>query len=286
MISRVVCLIVLLFVVDLTAADCTADMCSVAASGGETRVLKHGKCYDVTNNGANDIMIPAKTVSELDSFIAATTTNVTKTPCVSFVAATDDIHTGNWTSSCYTNKPPGLQVGDLILITIYESDSSAPALTPPSGFTALGTMHGPQCSSFYSITYYKIATATEVAATTLAVSRDVGTFTNCGIMASAFRGVDTATPLVDFTKNSGNGTTLTFNSVTTTKANSLSIAIGESCAGVPNTPGSGYVSRYSSADMYSRLSSKVIENAGATGNFTSTAGSGEWLATHVVFNTP
>lgn len=269
------------------AADCTSDLCTVAGSGGETRVLKHGKCYTITNNGSKSIMVPAKTSNELTSFINATIPNVTKTPCIAYVASTHDVHSGNWTSNCTTNKPSGLQVGDLIILYIYEYDySSPPALTPPSGFTAIGSMLGPQCSNFYSQVYYKIATATEVAASTLGVTRNVGTFNNCGVMASVYRGVDSTSPFVGIAKNTGSSTTATFNSVTTTKADSLSIALAESCAGVPSTP-AGYTSNYSSSDLYTRISSKIIPSVGATGSFTAgSGGSGQWATTHIIFNSP
>lgn len=50
-------------------------------AGGAATIDRHGTCRIVTNASANDIMIPAKTNSEWQSFLSATIASVSKASC-------------------------------------------------------------------------------------------------------------------------------------------------------------------------------------------------------------
>lgn len=102
-------------------------------------------------------------------------------------------------------KPTGLAVGDLLL-AFHESDSDGTlaAMTQPSGFTTLGT---PQAgNSTTNIppfkVWYKIATSTDVAASSFAFPDSSGA--NCSLILMAFQAgtFDATTPVSVTTYNS------------------------------------------------------------------------------------
>jgi hypothetical protein len=176
------------------------------------------------------------------------------------------------------SAPSGTAVGDLLVASVDAAGTTA--ITPPAGWTALIVGAG---AATYSNVHYRVATAADVAGAsytwTLGSSRKA-----VGRMFS-YVGVD-ATAVGTPATNGSSGTTITFNSVTTSAANSLVLlgaATFNAAGTISLTPPAGTTTRTNLAtsgagsQLRSYSGDFVQAAAGATGSKTgSIAPSSPW----------
>lgn len=256
-------------------------------SGTTKEIRAFNVCKSVTNNiiPSETLMVDTYTSPKWSTFYGSPPAGVTIGNCASIAAPIFLNSTSIFTSgstNCTVSKPAGLKEGDLMITVLYDSGSLT-SLTPPSGFTEFtGLANGPVCGSYYGKKHYKLATAADASASNFTFTR-TGNFSDCGLMMMAFTNVNQTTPIAANVFNSGNGTTITYSSSNATTASSLSLGIGESCAGTPNTP-SGYSKLIEYGTVWTIFSGKILTSIGSTGSFTSSVSNGAWLSAHIIIN--
>ena len=161
-------------------------------------------------------MRPPRLAPALPALVAAVA--LASLPCAADAAiyyrSQRTAETGNGATSVTMQVPSGTAVGDLLFADV-DADGTA-AVTPPAGWTQLVAAAG---FTTYSVFHYRVATAADVAGAsyvwTLGSSRKA-----VGRMLS-YVGANSTTIGTAATNGANSGTTITFNSVTTTAANSL-----------------------------------------------------------------
>ncbi|MDQ8045938.1 MAG: hypothetical protein AAGC46_14560 [Solirubrobacteraceae bacterium] len=107
--------------------------------------------------------------------------------------ATSCINTHSASSSTFTvTKPTGTAQGDLMMINLREMSNASAAITAPTGWTALLSYKKSVATYINSISYWKVATASEP--TTYSFTIGPGPSNVTGSISS-FTGVDTSNPL-------------------------------------------------------------------------------------------
>lgn len=92
-------------------------------------------------------------------------------------------------------KPGGIAVDDLLVVTIASNRGSGVTVTPPAGWTLVARVDDNNAAgNEVGFMYYKVATSTEVAASTFDFTFDQSSNNQAAFGCTAFRGVDTATP--------------------------------------------------------------------------------------------
>jgi hypothetical protein len=165
------------------------------------------------------------------------------------------------------NKPTGVVAGDLLLATM-EVDADPVTVTGPSGWTLLlDTLVAPgTTSAFHAQVWYKVATASEPASYTWGVP--ASPWVDIGLLA--YSGVNTTTPIDSFNgRDAGIVSSASTNSITTTQANDLVVALFINFQSATWTAGPGTTQRY---DFDGNTAEDVVQaSAGSTGAKSATA---------------
>lgn len=202
---------------------------------------------------------------------------------------------GGTGTSISINKPSGLAVDDLLVGHILITDSSAPTITPPSGFTTdVQTGAG---GSSRTMICHKIATSADVAASSFTWTSDVAGEWAGGL--SRITGHDATTPVENISNASGTGATATVGGLTPVITNNM-VCLFLSNQGIPGSSGWGNYSIVTSAPTFTEnydygfttgserrvaFASGIREQVTATGNGTADAASAaatNWTAIMVV----
>jgi hypothetical protein len=148
----------------------------------------------------------------------------------------ESVQTGAYANATLTiTKPVGLAVGDLLVAVVHGNESGG--ITIPTGWTGLSSIVG----SVSLITYYKIATSTEVAASNFTWSVTSGNY--IGGLIARITGHNSTTPVAVFANDTEVATaTPTFTTtVTPTTADSLLFFfLGTYQSGSSSRTASGY----------------------------------------------
>jgi hypothetical protein len=196
-------------------------------------------------------------------------------------ATTGTVSTG---TSITVNKPTGVVTDDVMIATVVTSGT--PAITA-TGWTLIDSTSN---STVRLSTYYKRATSSEGASYNFTWS---GNQNGVGAII-AFQGVkiDDVNPIdgtsdAAHSTNSGSGTTLTANSVTTTTNNAMLVASygNLTTAGISQPTGMNERFDATSVSVNASGNSEIFATAGATGTRDATGTSANWAA-HLVALTP
>jgi hypothetical protein len=180
------------------------------------------------------------------------------------------------TNSVTCSAPSGLTSGDVMVATVAWYDGIAASVTPPSGWTLIGTANpgsfvpGGQTSSKI---YWKLATGSEPADYTWTIS--TGSYSEVGIIA--YSGVDTTTPIDASSSVESSGGNVTASSVTTTVANTQLIAVLHDYGNTMSAP-SGMTQRALWDASINLIADEAIASTGATGTRADGAAYGAWNA--------
>lgn len=187
--------------------------------------------------------------------------------------------TGNGATSVVMTVPSGTAVGDFLVSSVDAAGTGV--ITPPAGWTAMIVGAG---AASYSNAHWRVATAADVAGASY--TWNLGTSRKAVGRILSYVGVDSTAVGTPATNGAASGTTLTFNSVTTTAANSLVLvgATALNAAGtISLTPPAATTTRFNAAtsgtgsQLRSYSGDFVQAAAGATGNKTGTiAPSAPW----------
>lgn len=180
------------------------------------------------------------------------------------------------TSTTYASRtntvltaPAGLADDDILIAAIFVgANPSAPAVTPPAGFTLLGTATSVTDPSSFNgkLQIYWKRAASESGSYTFTHSS-----ANSQGVLHAYSGCATSGSPVDASSsNSGNNNTTTATGVTTTAANDMLVLLAHDWTASGNvTPASGFTKRF---DSLIQTSDAIQASAGASGNKTFTNG--------------
>lgn len=163
--------------------------------------------------------------------------------------------------------PTGLANGDILLATVsIGAQTTAPTVTPPAGFTQIGTTTSITDPGGFNVktgVYWKRAAS------------ESGNYTFTSTTASrtgtmmAFSGCVTSGSPVDVSsQNTGTGTTLTGTGVTTTNAADGLVYLSQNWGDVTGSDPTGFTAIANTA--IARTSWKLLSASGATGNITAT----------------
>ena len=258
----------------------SADSYRVNASSSQN-ITAFSVCKSITNNSTKDIFVPAKTSGEWNAFLANLPSNVTATNCTVTAPTSMSLLAGARACGCDSvDKFDGLQVGDLMIILAYRM---GPLSSDPAGWTILDDNYS-VASGYYSKKWYRFATTADV-------SSGIGHFVYVNqaeaVMQVVFRGVDTSAPFAAHQVAIGNGTTMTYPTLITTKSNTLLFATAEG-AGVSTLPTGAttgsFTDIWNSSTYGTRLSYKVLASPGSTGTVTGTQPSMPWAASLIAIN--
>ena len=178
----------------------------------------------------------------------------------------------NGSSSVVMTVPTGTIAGDLLIGDVDAAGTSA--ITAPSGWTSIVAGAG---TSTYSSAYYRVATAADAAGASY--TWNLGSTRKAVGRIVDYVGVDTTSIGAPAVNGAASGTTITFNSVTTSVANSMVIlvatALNNSGAESLTPPGSATTrvntaTSGSGSQLRSYSGEFVQATAGATGNKTGT----------------
>jgi hypothetical protein len=185
----------------------------------------------------------------------------------------------NGSSSVAMTVPVGTIVGDLLIADVDAAGTGA--ITAPAGWTSKFAGAG---TSTYSSLFYRVATAADAAGASYTWT--LGSTRKAVGRIADYVGVDTTSIGAAATNGAASGTTITFNSVTTSAANSMVIlgatALNNSGAESLTPPGStttrvNTATSGSGSQLRSYSGEFVQASAGATGNKTGTiAPSAPW----------
>jgi hypothetical protein len=182
------------------------------------------------------------------------------------------------TNGTTVTKPAGVAAGDLLLATM-EIDADPTTVTGPAGWTKLlDTVGAPGTSmAYHTQVWWKLAGASEPASYSWTVS---GTpWVDIGLLA--YRNVNQTNPFDVFSgRDAGTTRTPTTDSVTTTGANELVVALFVNFNSGTYSPGSGMTERY---DFDSNEAEDVVQAAaGPTGAKTTTNSSSGPMTADIV----
>ncbi|MGE4133489.1 MAG: hypothetical protein AB7F86_17770, partial [Bdellovibrionales bacterium] len=187
-----------------------------------------------------------------------------------FVSGQHSLSSGN---SISVARPSGLAAGDLLIG--YVSNYQYQATTPPNGWQAASSFNATQIG-YGSYLFYKVASAADVAAANFTFSLAGSSFDNFAIVM-VYRGKFGATPVIpggwgDANQASPNSIA-TYMGGSVAQPGSLLVTIGSTDLGASGEPGApgGFISRYFATNWATRISDRVQDLPGPTGNFTGTA---------------
>ena len=129
----------------------------------------------------------------------------------------------NLSSSVSLAKPSGLAAGDLMVAMLEVSSSGAPTVLGPSGWAIAGASVWSSSSQWFCGAAFKIADASDVAASSFAFTATGGAIAGMNGAVLRFTGADTTSPIngVATTQTTTSGTTGALPGMTTTVADCL-----------------------------------------------------------------
>src|SRR4051795_1696468 len=136
-----------------------------------------------------------------------------------YYRASTTSETVNGATSVVLSPPAGTAVGDFLVVDVDAAGTAA--TTPPAGWT---TLVAGSAGTYYGMLQYRVATAADVGGAS-SYTWNLGTSRKAVGRIVDYVGVDT-TAVGAAAATGGSGTTITFNGVTTTAANSLVILSG------------------------------------------------------------
>ncbi len=192
----------------ITGASCTAMTCTVDG-GTSTDPDGDTLTYDwnwgdstahatTVNPSHTYTTVGAKTVTltvddgHSHTATATTTLNPTSAAPVSQVAFVGAASSNGNSTSRSTTIPSGVQVGDT-LIAFFTANTTTPTYTGPTGWTLLQTGNG---NGFVARAWTKTATSAEVAANAKVTVTSTSS-AKADLTVSAYRGLDSTTPIAD-----------------------------------------------------------------------------------------
>ena len=197
-------------------------------------------------------------------------------------------------TSITVNRPTGLAVGDLLLAAVSIDGGTGASITAaPAGWTLLGGAKVNSTTNVGQAVYWRVATATDVAASGFTWSINTAKRMSAAVMRVT--GVDTANPIAASTVNQGTGTTLSASGLT---APDQALVVGfftsdtNTAFTATGTPASSRlqanvsVTNSNAAGPATLLASRSV-SAGATGSrtFTTSGTAGTaWIAQLVAVN--
>ena len=182
---------------------------------------------------------------------------------------TPSVYEGASVTSAVIPYPTGVTAGELLLVVVTESASTA-STTNPGGWTLARAQNGPTSSPSTSV-WYKIAAGTESGSVTFTTNATAGRVT--GTM-TRWSGVDNTTPMDATAVGANSGTASTFNTptITTVTANAMlvhAVSINASSSADIDTPsGMTMVTGSTGTGRRQRVLSQVQATAGASGTKT------------------
>jgi MSHA biogenesis protein MshQ len=157
----------------------------------------------------------------------------------------------SWVATGTAASSTGSNSRDLVVPTIIDNDvliahiaiRGSRTITPPSGWTLIDQVYVSANSRMTQGIYFKLGLASD-SGTTVRWNFDASD-DNAGVIC-AYRGVDTATPIGNFSEATGNSATMTASSITTTVANEWLVTFygAASDAASPVTTPGGMVEQY------------------------------------------
>ena len=181
-------------------------------------------------------------------------------------------------ASLAISRPTGTSAGDVLVAAVSVDGGSGTSISAPSGWTLIQRTNN--SSTIGVASYYRVAGAGEPASYTWTIG---GSMPAAGSI-SAYSNVSVSNVLDPATasENTGNGTTLTANSVATTATYTQVVAVYATVPSTTFTAGSGMAleasARYLGGGPSMMTSNDQVITAGNTGNKTATATSGVWAA--------
>ncbi len=185
------------------------------------------------------------------------------------------------------SKPTSTASGDFLVAGITVTGGSGAGLTAPSGWTLIQRTNN--ASNVALFTYYRWAGGSEPTTYTWTVSPSARA--SGGILR--YTGVNPSNPINGTSTNTGSGTAVTANSITTTSAQTAVVAFYGTGTSTTFTPPSGSptaterfdVKNANAAGPSTESSTLAEATAGATGTKAATAAaSGQWAAQMIALN--
>lgn len=245
----------------------------------------------ITGSGSNTES--ADTVSSVGSYsapaagITGSGSNTESADTVSSagtnVNAPTNLGTTEATSTFTFNKVSGVVENDLMICTLVNYSTTG-TITVPSGWTPIGTQLTDATNSYIMQMAYKVAGASEPSTYTWSNSGG-GAFP--AALTTAYRGVNTSTPIAnnDSSSSTGGSSTRDFPAITATNDKSVQLIVSVGGGGVLTLPHGDFTTVYSylSGD-YTVMLDRVV-NAGSTGTTSiSQTPTGEHLSKTLIIN--
>ncbi|MDX2001273.1 MAG: hypothetical protein SFW35_02515 [Chitinophagales bacterium] len=242
-------------------------------------VINPGGCSAISDSA----LITVSTAPTAPTAISGNGTIISSTPSISSFA----VSTGSG-NSISVNKPNGLQTGDMILAGLTLEKGSAVNITPPSGWTLINRTN--QSTDVGMASYYKIATAADVAASTFNFT--VNNTPKWSIALVRITDFDPVSPIagVNAQASSTSGTSVTAPSVNNIPANSLVLAFYTNKKNATYQPASGTTEIYDNPNNAGGEPSNMMAYfyqaaTGSTPSRTATASIAErWAAQQIAIN--
>jgi hypothetical protein len=186
------------------------------------------------------------------------------------------------------SKPTSTVSGDFLIAGITVAGGTGTTVSPPAGWTLI--QRTDNATNVSLLTYYHVAGGSEGANYTWTITTPVaGARMSGGILR--YTGVNTASPINVSSANTGSGTAVTANSVTTTSAQTAVVGFYGTATNTSFTPPGGTptaTERFDRANAAGPTLEGVTlteATAGATGNKAATAAAtGQWAAQLIALN--